>query len=71
MSFTIVTDVFCDLCGNWINGATGRKPERGAANKEARRLGWKVQRECGVGPFQHICPNCQKEKNRAKTTAVS
>lgn len=52
MSFTIVTDVFCDKCFDWIDGYSGEKPERKKAWNFAANAGWKK-----VGP-KHYCPIC-------------
>lgn len=54
MSFTITTDVFCDICSQWIDGISSHKPERRKAWKRARYAGSKNQPITG----KHMCPAC-------------
>lgn len=58
MSITVTTDVFCDGCGNWINGVyTHNRAAITRARSVALRNGWKV-----VTDSTHLkrdyCPDC-------------
>lgn len=58
MSFTIVTDVFCDYCNNWMSeqgGISGIKVEKVKAWKKAQQNGWVKHAE-----NRHACPECVK-----------
>lgn len=52
MSFIITTDVFCDKCGDWTEGAVGKSVSRREAWDIAKSRGWtRVNRK-------HFCPVC-------------
>lgn len=57
MSFTIVTDVFCDFCPDWMSegGICSHKVKKREAWERALSFGWK--RIDG----KMICPSCQSE----------
>jgi len=63
MSVTISTDVFCDQCGNWIEGVTGAKPRHKEARRVAKEAGWSYHPSHG---YQDLCPICAADKMRAK-----
>jgi hypothetical protein len=57
MSFTIVTNVFCDGCCNWDSesgGAIGGSADRAEAWSLAKKFGWKKING------RHVCPHCQE-----------
>lgn len=52
MSFTITTDVFCDICSDWHFGVASNVIEKRRAWELVERIGWtKVD---GL----HVCPVC-------------
>jgi hypothetical protein len=53
----VTTDVFCDLCGNWIHGGVYLKEARKVARKKSREAGW-ITRKSG-GKTVDLCPGCQ------------
>ena len=59
MSFTISTDVFCDICPKWVHGTCSSRPEKAKAWLRAQDDGWKKV------DGKHVCPDCQ-EKLEAK-----
>ena len=57
MSVTISTDVFCDQCGNWIEGVTGAKPRHKAARRVAKEAGGAITHLTGTRTFApHVPP---------------
>jgi len=56
VSFTIITDVFCDSCPNWVHGCVCYKADKVKAWKKATSVGWKK-----VGK-KLVCPDCFKRK---------
>lgn len=59
MSYTIVTNVFCDNCGNWdskTGGATGSRILKQEAWKRAESVGWRKF----MG--KHRCARCELER---------
>lgn len=67
MSITITTDIFCDICGWWICGATGHKVNVQKARRVARQKGWFRCRSPISGQMSDICDNCAKECNLVKS----
>ena len=61
MSITIVTDVFCDICGVWIHGAWGQEPLVQQARKAVKKVGWLRCRSPFDGRLIDACPGCVKE----------
>lgn len=60
MSITATTDVFCDICNNWIFGVTGPRSNARGARRHARENGW-VRRRLSNGRRIDVCPRCKKE----------
>lgn len=59
MSITIVTDVFCDICGQWQTGATSYKAQVRKARKELKeKHGWTRALSPFTGEMADICPDC-------------
>jgi len=57
---SITTDVFCDICGNWTQGAVGRTIRVRQARENAASRGWRqIKRD---GKLIDICPVCLGEK---------
>lgn len=56
MSYTIVTDVFCDGCPQWVHGdnTASNRIQKRKADACARREGWLVK------DGSHYCPDCRK-----------
>lgn len=61
MSATITTDIFCDVCGDWIHGASLRKEAVAFARRKAKESGW-VYRLVD-GEYKDICPECVAKEN--------
>ena len=63
MSFTVVTNVFCDGCNNWDSesgGAVGGRTDKREAWELAKREGWKKVKG------KHHCPKCLKKLTAPK-----
>ena len=63
MTVRYVCDVFCDRCGNWINGAVGEKAP-GLATKAlqvAKRMGWSRDVR---STYTDLCPHCLEENRK-------
>lgn len=59
MSFTVTTDVFCDLCSDWTSGVSGPLNGKKVAWEVAKSRGWsKVE-------GKHLCPVCNGRASRA------
>lgn len=56
MSITVSTDVFCDDCSSWEDGATGSKIRAKAARAIVKEMGWK--RYLVNGKWIDLCPVC-------------
>jgi hypothetical protein len=56
MSFTITTDIFCDVesCAEWLHGTVDTKVDKVVTRQKAKKLGWKV-----IGNLA-ICCDCVK-----------
>lgn len=54
MSLSVSTDVHCDECGAWVDGAVDTKMAASAARRAARLAGWKRIRG------RDICPDCRE-----------
>lgn len=52
MSFIYSIDVFCDECGDWIEGSSGSLHSKREAWERASQNGWKKKKG------QHICSVC-------------
>lgn len=65
MSIVITTDVFCDLCGNWIHGALGPTPNARGARRKAKANGWDRRHVSGGGVID-ICPGCREKQNKGE-----
>ena len=52
MSIVIRTDVFCDICSDWIGEVSGPKPNRKIALLRAKKVGWKHK------DGKDFCPSC-------------
>jgi uncharacterized Zn finger protein (UPF0148 family) len=60
VSITITTDVFCDVCGDWVDGVSSTKPLPKKALSAAKRDGWiRVKRD---GKTIDVCPKCQEQE---------
>lgn len=56
MSLIYRIDVFCDNCGNWIEGGSDRTPHfANRARHVARKQGWSCTRH---GGYKYLCPAC-------------
>lgn len=63
MSYTITTDIFCDICTtNWVHGCTSVVAEKRLAQAAARRQGWVRRWDKAQGRYRDVCPDCVKEK---------
>lgn len=62
MSITITTDVFCDVCGKWIHGVTGSRPDRRTARHRAKANGW-IRRLCN-GKMIDECSLCRAKQEK-------
>lgn len=62
MSITITTDVFCDMCSEWIHGATGPKPFPKRSRALAFSAGWgRLKRN---GRTLDLCPTCLEDERQ-------
>lgn len=69
MSIVVTTDVFCDICGNWVEGCVGgSKPQARLARRAAKKTGWLRCRSPFDGHLIDVCPGCVKEYNLNKET---
>ena len=62
MSITITTDVFCDICGNWIFGVTGPRASARSARRRVKDNGW-IRRRLPNGKMIDVCPHCKTLEN--------
>lgn len=63
MSITVTTDVFCDVCNDWVEGVSGRDfADKENARKHAKQHGWIMM--YWDGKLIDLCPECQKENKR-------
>lgn len=69
MSITISTDVFCNICGNWIEGSCGPRPQVRQARRAAKKAGWLRCHSPFDGCLIDACPGCVKEYS-LPTTAL-
>lgn len=58
MSIVITTDVFCDICYNWMWYSTGSRPQARSARKKARKAGWLRCRSPLSSRLIDVCPGC-------------
>lgn len=58
MNTTITTDIFCDICHDWICGVTGIEPHIKQARKVAKQNGWTRRRV--NGRMLDLCTKCSK-----------
>ena len=60
MSITVTTDVFCDWCSAWMEGAISDR----AQAKESRRMvyeeGWRYRWSKARQKYEDVCPRCNK-----------
>lgn len=61
MSFTITTDVFCDICSDWVHGTVSWRVEKAKAWKTAKFKGW-IKKDGKM-----ICPLCTKKQAKPKS----
>lgn len=62
MSYTITTDVFCDVCNiMWTHGCCASVVDKTQAMRNAEEQGWIRRWNGALGQFQHVCPDCQEE----------
>ena len=59
----VSTDVFCDICNNWIHGMVSDEPRRRDARQIAKDFGFITKRE--NGKLIDICPDCQEKESAA------
>ena len=57
MAICIVTDVFCDICSDWENGASGNRPKASEARAHLKNRGW-IRRRNSAGDMIDVCPRC-------------
>ena len=62
MSITVTSDVFCDVCSQWVFGYVGPRMSHSKARRRAQGEGWK-RIKIG-GKLQDVCPDCQEERRR-------
>lgn len=65
MSTVYTANIFCDRCGNWLQGVTGPKPQ-GLARKaveKSKRNGWSRQNN---SQYLDLCPVCLDEERKGK-----
>jgi len=62
MSITITTDIFCDSCQDWTDGACGGggMTQTQEARRNAKRKGWVYKKI--DGKMVDVCPDCQSKK---------
>lgn len=58
MSLSTYTDVWCDVCGNWEQRATGKSGRD--VRRTAKGLGWRVSLPGGLD----VCPSCASKGKR-------
>ena len=59
MAITVTTDVFCDECGRWTNGASGTQKRSRPARRAAKAKGW-IRVKHGDA-LADLCPACAME----------
>jgi uncharacterized Zn finger protein (UPF0148 family) len=59
----VTTDVFCDICGNWVHGVVSDKKEIRWAREIAADQDWIVRWH--DGQTIDICPRCQEKEQEA------
>ena len=59
MSITITTDVFCEMCTEWVFGAVGSEADIHAARRNAKKQGWFYIKHNGY--MIDVCPTCKQE----------
>lgn len=57
MSIHHEVTVHCDGCGYWEQGNPGGHGSS-QITRHRRKTGWRIWREHGWGPWQHLCPTC-------------
>ena len=60
MSITVSTDVFCDICGCWVEGTCGPKSQAREARRRAKKEGW-LRCHSPFGCLIDVCPRCAEE----------
>lgn len=65
MTIKVTTDVFCNVCGNWVHGLVDFDKQAQMARDIARDQGWITQRR--DGKLVDLCPNCQETLKDAKS----
>lgn len=62
MSVTVTTDIFCDRCGDWMEGVSGRTfVDKRLARRKARTEGWVYKYDHTENKYKDFCPNCKKQ----------
>ena len=60
MSITVITDVFCDFCPQWIFGTTSTEARKRFVRWHIKQHhGW--ERRLVNGKMRDICPDCQTQ----------
>ncbi len=62
MSASTYTDIWCDVCGTWDDGATSKTARE--ARRQAKAHGWR-----SLPGGLDVCPSCVK-KGRVPTVAL-
>lgn len=60
MSFTVIYDIWCDVCGEWQGGKSGIGKR--ALRRKVRAFGWTYK--LGIGD---LCTRCTEERKAWKT----
>lgn len=65
MTVVYTADVFCDRCGVWEHGTTGRRQQALAtvAIETAKKLGWSRQNN---SMFLDLCPKCLDKTHKGE-----